>query len=155
VPAKITEAREPTAAPARSLLLDATPLQNRRSTSTLVLGSDAKGRAVLLGEDVPLGASARRMEVPANDTLRERKRALLRRHGPPRRAALQLRPVLVATFVQLSGWSSEVNTIAAGAMMLYFYATVLSYRSPRLEAGRASPPGMLGAASLGAPRAVR
>ena len=33
----------------------------------------------------------------------------------------------MATFVQLSGWSSAVNMIAAGAMILYFYAAVLSY----------------------------
>jgi TRAP-type C4-dicarboxylate transport system permease large subunit len=35
--------------------------------------------------------------------------------------------LLVATFVQLSGWGSAVNTIAAGAMILYFYAAVASY----------------------------
>jgi TRAP-type C4-dicarboxylate transport system permease large subunit len=35
--------------------------------------------------------------------------------------------LLVATFVQLSGWSTAVNLIAAGAMALYFYAAVAGY----------------------------
>lgn len=35
--------------------------------------------------------------------------------------------LLVATFVQLSGWSGAVNMIAAGAMIFYFYAAVASY----------------------------
>jgi glucan phosphoethanolaminetransferase (alkaline phosphatase superfamily) len=35
--------------------------------------------------------------------------------------------LLVATFVQLSGWSGLVNMIAAGAMIFYFYAAVASY----------------------------
>lgn len=35
--------------------------------------------------------------------------------------------LLVATFVQLSGWSAAVNLIAAGAMALYFYAAVAGY----------------------------
>jgi hypothetical protein len=35
--------------------------------------------------------------------------------------------LLVATFVQLSGWSELVNLLAAGAMTLYFYAAVASY----------------------------
>jgi hypothetical protein len=35
--------------------------------------------------------------------------------------------LLVATFVQLSGWSGAVNMIAAGAMIFYFYAAVFSY----------------------------
>jgi hypothetical protein len=34
---------------------------------------------------------------------------------------------LVATFVQLSGWSELVNLLAAGAMALYFYAAVAGY----------------------------
>jgi hypothetical protein len=35
--------------------------------------------------------------------------------------------LLVATFVQLSGWSTLVNLLAAGAMTLYFYAAVATY----------------------------
>lgn len=35
--------------------------------------------------------------------------------------------LLVATFVQLSGWGAAVNLIAAGAMAFYFYAAVLGY----------------------------
>lgn len=35
--------------------------------------------------------------------------------------------LLIATFVQLSGWSAAVNMIAAGAMIFYFYAAVASY----------------------------
>jgi hypothetical protein len=35
--------------------------------------------------------------------------------------------LLVATFVQLSGWSALVNLLAAGAMALYFYAAVAGY----------------------------
>lgn len=35
--------------------------------------------------------------------------------------------LLIATFVQLSGWSSAVNLLAAGAMTLYFYMSVASY----------------------------
>jgi hypothetical protein len=35
--------------------------------------------------------------------------------------------LLVATFVQLSGWSELVNLLAAGAMALYFYAAVADY----------------------------
>ena len=35
--------------------------------------------------------------------------------------------LLVATFVQLSGWSGAVNMVAAGAMILYFYGAVASY----------------------------
>jgi hypothetical protein len=35
--------------------------------------------------------------------------------------------LLVATFVQLSGFSELVNLIAAGAMALYFYAAVATY----------------------------
>jgi hypothetical protein len=35
--------------------------------------------------------------------------------------------LLVATFVQLSGWSELVNLLAAGAMALYFYAAVATY----------------------------
>ena len=35
--------------------------------------------------------------------------------------------LLVATFVELSGWSTLVNLLAAGAMTFYFYAAVASY----------------------------
>jgi hypothetical protein len=35
--------------------------------------------------------------------------------------------LLIATFVQLSGWSELVNLLAAGAMTLYFYSAVGSY----------------------------
>lgn len=35
--------------------------------------------------------------------------------------------LLVATFVQLSGWSVLVNLLAAGAMAFYFYAAVAGY----------------------------
>jgi hypothetical protein len=35
--------------------------------------------------------------------------------------------LLVATFVQLSGWGAAVNLVAAGAMALYFYAAVAGY----------------------------
>lgn len=35
--------------------------------------------------------------------------------------------LLVATFVELSGWSVLVNLLAAGAMTLYFYAAVAGY----------------------------
>jgi glucan phosphoethanolaminetransferase (alkaline phosphatase superfamily) len=35
--------------------------------------------------------------------------------------------LLVATFVQLSGWSMLVNLLAAGTMVLYFYAAVATY----------------------------
>jgi hypothetical protein len=35
--------------------------------------------------------------------------------------------LLVATFVELSGWSTLVNLLAAGAMALYFYAAVVGY----------------------------
>jgi hypothetical protein len=35
--------------------------------------------------------------------------------------------LLVATFVQLSGWSTLVNLLAAGAMAFYFYAAVANY----------------------------
>ncbi len=35
--------------------------------------------------------------------------------------------LLVAVFVQLSGWSELVNLLAAGAMTLYFYAAVATY----------------------------
>ena len=35
--------------------------------------------------------------------------------------------LLVATFVELSGWSSLVNLLAAGAMAFYFYAAVAGY----------------------------
>jgi hypothetical protein len=35
--------------------------------------------------------------------------------------------LLVATFVQLSGWGEPVNLLAAGAMAFYFYAAVASY----------------------------
>lgn len=35
--------------------------------------------------------------------------------------------LLVATFVELSGWSELVNLLAAGAMAFYFYAAVAGY----------------------------
>lgn len=35
--------------------------------------------------------------------------------------------LLVATFVELSGWSTLVNLLAAGAMTFYFYAAVIGY----------------------------
>lgn len=35
--------------------------------------------------------------------------------------------LLVATFVELSGWGTAVNLIAAGAMAFYFYAAVAGY----------------------------
>ena len=35
--------------------------------------------------------------------------------------------LLVATFVELSGWGVAVNLIAAGAMALYFFASVAGY----------------------------
>jgi hypothetical protein len=35
--------------------------------------------------------------------------------------------LLVATFVQLSGWSAVVNMVAAGAMAFYFFAAVVGY----------------------------
>ncbi len=35
--------------------------------------------------------------------------------------------LLIATFVQLSGWSELVNLLAAGAMTLHFYAAVATY----------------------------
>ncbi|HWM63660.1 MAG TPA: hypothetical protein VNP96_06685 [Solirubrobacterales bacterium] len=35
--------------------------------------------------------------------------------------------LLVATFVELSGWGTVVNLVAAGAMTFYFYAAVAGY----------------------------
>lgn len=35
--------------------------------------------------------------------------------------------LLIATFVELSGWSELVNLLAAGAMTLYFYSAVADY----------------------------
>lgn len=35
--------------------------------------------------------------------------------------------LLVATFVELSGWGVAVNLIGAGALAFYFYAAVLGY----------------------------
>ncbi len=35
--------------------------------------------------------------------------------------------LLVATFVELSGWSALVNLLAAGALALYFFAAVAGY----------------------------
>lgn len=35
--------------------------------------------------------------------------------------------LLVATFVELSGWSSLVNLLAAGALAFYFFAAVVGY----------------------------
>jgi hypothetical protein len=45
------------------------------------------------------------------------------------RAALlySFAPLLVATFVQLSGWGTVVNLLAAGGLAFYFYAAVLGY----------------------------
>lgn len=35
--------------------------------------------------------------------------------------------LLVATFVELSGWSTAVNLVAAGALAFYFFAAVAGY----------------------------
>jgi fatty acid desaturase len=35
--------------------------------------------------------------------------------------------LLVATFVELSGWGTAVNLVAAGAMTFYFFAVVVGY----------------------------
>lgn len=35
--------------------------------------------------------------------------------------------LLVATFVELSGWGTAVNLVAAGAMALYFFGAVAGY----------------------------
>jgi hypothetical protein len=35
--------------------------------------------------------------------------------------------LLVATFVELSGWGAAVNLVAAGAMAFYFFASVIGY----------------------------
>lgn len=35
--------------------------------------------------------------------------------------------LLIATFVQLSGWSTAVNLLAAGAMALFFFTAVANY----------------------------
>lgn len=35
--------------------------------------------------------------------------------------------LLIAAFVELSGWGTLVNLLAAGALALYFYISVLSY----------------------------
>jgi hypothetical protein len=35
--------------------------------------------------------------------------------------------LLVATFVELSGWSTLVNSLAAGAMAFYFFAAIAGY----------------------------
>ena len=35
--------------------------------------------------------------------------------------------LLVATFVELSGWGTAVNLVAAGAMAFYFFAAVAGY----------------------------
>jgi len=35
--------------------------------------------------------------------------------------------LLVASFVELSGWSTPVNLLAAGAMAFYFFAAVAGY----------------------------
>ena len=35
--------------------------------------------------------------------------------------------LLVATFVQLSGWGAVINLLASGAMALYFFAAVAGY----------------------------
>lgn len=46
-----------------------------------------------------------------------------------RRAALlySFALLLVATFVELSGWGTLVNLLAAGALALYFYVSVFAY----------------------------
>ena len=44
--------------------------------------------------------------------------------------------LLVATFVQLSGFSSLVNLLAAGTMTFYFFTAVVSYPS---TAGEKTP----------------
>jgi hypothetical protein len=41
--------------------------------------------------------------------------------------------LLVATFVELSGWSALVNPLAAGAMEFYFFAAVLGYANRGLK----------------------
>ena len=41
--------------------------------------------------------------------------------------------LLVATFVELSGWSALVNLLAAGAMAFYFFAAILGYASHGLK----------------------
>jgi hypothetical protein len=35
--------------------------------------------------------------------------------------------LVIATFVQLSGWSTLVNLLAAGAMAFYFFAATANY----------------------------
>lgn len=35
--------------------------------------------------------------------------------------------LIVATFVELSGWGTAVNLVAAGAMTFYFFAAVVGY----------------------------
>lgn len=35
--------------------------------------------------------------------------------------------LLVATFVELSGWSTAINLVAAGALAFYFFAAVAGY----------------------------
>ena len=37
--------------------------------------------------------------------------------------------LLIATFVELSGWGTVVNLLAAGAMALFFFAAVFGYTS--------------------------
>lgn len=37
--------------------------------------------------------------------------------------------LLIATFVELSGWGTVVNLLAAGAMTFYFFAAVAGYMS--------------------------
>ena len=39
--------------------------------------------------------------------------------------------LLVATFVELSGWGALVNLLAAGAMSVFFFAAVVGYNLSR------------------------
>jgi hypothetical protein len=98
-----------------------------RSDHTLTLSADAK--AVLLASGVMflwallLGVWKYRQMTLANDHLA---------HpyvDTAHRAALlySFALLLVATFVQLSGFSELVNLLAAGALTFYFYAAVASY----------------------------
>lgn len=57
--------------------------------------------------------------------------------------------LLVATFVELSGWSTLVNLLAAGALTFFFVAAVASYMRLGLLGGtdnqfRDQPPGLHG-----------
>jgi hypothetical protein len=90
-------------------------------------GHRHKGRAARQRRHVSLGAAHGCLEVPSDRDLRE----------PPRAPYVDLAHrvalfysfalLLVATFVQLSGFSETVNLIAAGAMAFYFYAATAGY----------------------------